>query len=367
MQQPSAPQPPTPDAPRPPFQSGLPPAVATAPPAGPLGTPSYAAVTFLLCAVYFALSFSFVNFAIRIYDALQPASGAQLVGPLLNVAVLLFGLLLIARIRVPQLRPSSAIGLVRRPSAGREAGLGAAVGWATGVAIVLPGVLTLRMHSNLLLNGFHLGAATASTLLLMLFVFGRQLVFCGLPFRSLTRATSPLFASVAFAGVAGLLTLYTAQGGAAEALLAAIAQLAFCMAAARTRAIWLGGALQFAWGFTITLLFGLPSFLWPPATGIVSSGMAGPRWLTGSFLGPEAALWAGIVMLAVLVAVWRLTRDYAWHYTFDPIVGAGYAMDVPPPAEHARMEQAVPLVQIGGVGTVVHDAPAVPIAPTERI
>lgn len=321
--------------------------------AATLRSPGSAAVTFLLCAVYFSLTLAVGRFAVHLLTSLRPALTIQLLEPLLDLLVLLAGFLLIARLRVPELRPFSAVGLVERPSASREVALGTAVGWAVGVALVLPGLILVRMHSALVLDGFHLGAAIASTLGLLLFVLIRQLLLCGLPFRSLAQATSPLFATVALAGLAALLTVATVHGDVAEVLFTAMAQLVFGMAAARTRAIWLGGALQFFWGFTVTLLFGLPSFLWPPAIGIVQSSMFGPRWLTGNIFGPEAALWAGVVVLAALIAVWRLTRDYAWHYTFDPIVGAGYSMHVPPPAEHALMEQAAAtsatLVQIGGI------------------
>lgn len=328
----------------------------TAPRAAGMPTsPGRAAVTFLVCAIFFTLATLTVGLAAHGLASALPGAGASTVAPLVSLVVLFAGFLVIARVRVPELRPLSAVGLVRRPSAGREFALGTAIGWATGIALVLPGLVLLRMRSSLAFDGFHLGSATASVLVLFFFVLSRQLVLCGLPYRSLSQATSPLFASVAFAGLAGLLTFYTASADAPEVLLAGMAQLVFGFAAARTRAIWLGTALQFAWGVTVTVLFGLPSFLWPPATGLVRSSMFGPRWLTGNIFGPEAALWAGLVVLAALAAVWRLTREYAWHYTFDPIVASGYAMDVPPPAEHTRMEQAgaptAPLVQIGGAAT----------------
>lgn len=314
-----------------------------------------AAFTFLLCAIYFSVTLALVGLLTHILDVVRPGGAGPLLGPLLNFVLLAAGLLAIARMRVPDLRPLSALGLVRRSSAGHEAALGAAVGWAVAVALVLPGVLLLRMQSSLLLDSFHLGAATASALALLLFVLARQLVLCGLPFRSLSQATSPMFATIAFAGMAALLTLYSTQGDVAEAVLAAMAQIVFCMAATRTRAIWLGGALQLVWGLCVTVLFGLSSFLWPPALGVVRTSMGGPRWLTGDGYGPEAALWGGLVVIAAAVAVWRVSREYAWHYTFDPITGAGYPMDVAPPAEHTRMEQAAvqtaPLVQIGGIAS----------------
>lgn len=333
---------------------------AVASPQGGTAPSGHAAMTFLLCAVYFTFTLVFAGWIVRVLGTIHPALNGALAEPLLQILLMLAGFLAIARVRVPELRAWSAVGLVRRPTVGQELSLGAVAGWAIGVVLVLPGVLLLRMHTEITWDGFHVGATAGSALILLLIVLVRQLALCGLPFRSLSRATSPLFASVAFSGVAALLTIYSVHGDTGQALVAAMAQMVFCLAAARTRAIWLGGALQLVWGFAITILFGLPSFLWPPAMGLVRSRIYGPRWLVGGFAGPEAALWAGVVLLAALIAVWRLTREYAWHYTFDPIVGGGYPMDVPPPAEHTRMQEAAertaPLVQIGGLPT----APAEP-------
>ena len=39
-----------------------------------------------------------------------------------------------------------------------------------------------------------------------------------------------------------------------------------------------------------------------------------------------------------MVVLVRVTRDYAWHYTYDPIVAAGYPMEARPPAAHVAME-----------------------------
>ena len=67
---------------------------------------------------------------------------------------------------------------------------------------------------------------------------------------------------------------------------------------------------------------------------------------------------AVIVLVLAIVVLVRVTRDYAWHYTYQPIVGAAYAVEVAPPAEHMAEERkaavAVPLVQIQGAA-----APAV--------
>jgi hypothetical protein len=56
------------------------------------------------------------------------------------------------------------------------------------------------------------------------------------------------------------------------------------------------------------------------------------------------------VMLAGMVLVYRVTKDWAWAYTLPEIVPAGYEVVVAPPAAHVAMEKAAapppPLVQI---------------------
>jgi hypothetical protein len=46
----------------------------------------------------------------------------------------------------------------------------------------------------------------------------------------------------------------------------------------------------------------------------------------------------------------RVTRDWAWYYTYKPIEPGGYPMDVAPPPAHIEMESkaasAPALVQI---------------------
>jgi hypothetical protein len=38
--------------------------------------------------------------------------------------------------------------------------------------------------------------------------------------------------------------------------------------------------------------------------------------------------------------LYRITRDFAWNYTHRPIMPAGYAVTIAPPAAHAAMEEA---------------------------
>lgn len=247
----------------------------------------------------------------------------------------------IALRRVRDLRPLSAIGFVRRPGVGREVAIGLAVGWAIAVALVLPALLTRNLHTLLSFDGIHAGQTLYSLLLILVTAVTTQVIASGLVFRSLVRATSPGRAVLSVALVTGISQIFQPGRDSTEALFYAVASTLFALAALRTRAIWLGIGLQAGWGAVLTLVFGVGSFYWPPAGGLVTSYVTGMRALTGSNDGPEASVWALLVMGFAAATLWRVTREYAWHYTFDPIEGAGYAVVVAPPAEHTRMaEQA---------------------------
>jgi hypothetical protein len=82
---------------------------------------------------------------------------------------------------------------------------------------------------------------------------------------------------------------------------------------------------------------------------LVYTSVTGRDWLTGGGYGPEAAPLTLLVLLAAMVVLYRISRDYAWNYTHAPIVPAGYAVVIAPPAAHTAMEAAAapaPLVQI---------------------
>jgi hypothetical protein len=100
------------------------------------------------------------------------------------------------------------------------------------------------------------------------------------------------------------------------------------------------------------ILFGLPISGISDFTSIVETRAVGHRWLTGGEYGPEGAAFTAIVLLIGIIILVRTTRDYAWEYTYVPIVAAGYPVEAPVPAAHAAMEEqarppaAVSLVQI---------------------
>lgn len=311
---------------------------------------SRAAGTFLLSACWIALALLTSRVALHVL----PDANGGIVHAALDALLLFAGLYWIGFRTVPNARPLSSVGFVRRPTQWTEFGAGIAIGWGIALLLVLPALLTMRLHSSVLHDRFYLGQSLLGVLLLVLIAAATQMIFYGLPFRSLVLATSPTLAALAIAVVSAAMVLLTRSGDWMQALFAGVASLLFSVAALRTRALWVPLGLQLGWSIAGTLLFGVNSFFWPTVSGPVQSLVSGPRWLTGGGLGPEASLLAFFFLAAGVVAIWRATRDYAWHYAVDPIVGAGIPMDVAPPAEHARMEeqaslQAVPLVQIQSV------------------
>ncbi len=310
-----------------------------------------AAGTFVLCAVWL-LALLFVSVVLL---HLAPGEHAPVLRAGIQLLLTLAGFYWIAVRRVKDLRPLSAVGLVQRPSMWREAGLGIALGWAVAVLLVLPALLTRNLHTLLAFDANHASQTIDSVALELLVATLTPAIFQGLAFRSLVRATSGTLAALSVAAVSGALILFTPGHDAGMALFAAVASLILSVAALRTRAIWMATGILVGWGLALNVVFGVGSFYWPTVSGVVTSYVTGPRWLTGSMFGPEASLWGLVVAFVALAAAVRLTRDYAWHYNHDPIVAAGYAMDIAPPQEHVRMEEAArtaaPLVQIQPAGT----------------
>jgi hypothetical protein len=87
------------------------------------------------------------------------------------------------------------------------------------------------------------------------------------------------------------------------------------------------------------ILFGLPVSGITDFASIIETRAFGRPWLTGGDYGPEGAAITAIVLLIGIVVLVRITRDYAWHYTYVPIVAAGYPMEPAPPAAHVAMVQ----------------------------
>lgn len=278
-------------------------------------------------------------------------------------ALLLGGFLLLARLGSDSLRPLSSVGLVRRPGLGTELSRGLALGWAVSLALVLPSALTGHLLFRISFTPESWLHLLTSVLILISFSGLLQLLVAGLPMRLLVRVTSPAWAMTAVYALTLLLTALSGHSSVLDCLVAALAIGLFAMGFLRTRALWFSLGLQIGWAVSECLLFGAASTHAPLTGGVLSATFTGPLWLTGGSYGPESSLFAPLVLVAAWFALMYLTRDYAWHYTYESPVPGGYPVEVPPPAQHAAQDAGRPQVPLIQIAPAVQDTR--PSAPQE--
>lgn len=283
--------------------------------------------------------------------------GLYLFHPLLTELFLLFlilvGFWLLDAISTRTASFSDILTLPRRSGFSREWSIGAAAGWAMAIAAVLPVLLTGHLHGHLTVAGKPFVLIPLGLLTLAVVTLVEELVFRGYPFRRLTEAIGPSWASIVLALLFAVVTVHNnAPDRVATALLVEFAfGLLLAMAYLRTHALWLPWGLHFAYRAIAGFALGLPIAVRPDFVSLLDTSATGPAWLTGGPFGLDAALLTVPVMIAGFALVFRLTRWYAWEYTHAPIVSGGYEVTVAPPKAHVDMERQAlaappPLVQI---------------------
>jgi membrane protease YdiL (CAAX protease family) len=231
------------------------------------------------------------------------------------------------------------LGLPKRPSARREWALGAAIGWGIVVLAVLPMALGGTLHVRLWMQPRALWLAALNVLTLAVAALAEEVAFRGYPYRRLIEGIGPVAATIGMSLLFGFGHALNPGATWTSILVTVLAGLLLSVAWLRTHGLWLGWGLHFAWNACMGVLFGLPVSGINNFASVVQTRAFGRLWLTGGDYGPEGAVFTAVVILigmAVLVAV---TRDYAWDYTYKPIVPGGYATEVQPPAAHVAMEQ----------------------------
>jgi uncharacterized protein len=244
------------------------------------------------------------------------------------------------------------LGLPKRFTSGREWQLGAALGWGLVVLAVLPMALAGTLHIQLWTQSRAFGLLLINLGTLAVAALVEEVAFRGYPYRRLIQAVGPVTATILMSFLFGLVHVLNPGATWASTLVTILAGLLLSVAWLRTHGLWLGWGFHFAWNASMGVLFGLPISGISDFTSIVETRAVGHRWLTGGEYGPEGAAFTAIVLLIGIILLVRLTRDYAWEYTYVPIVAAGYPMEAPVPAAHVAMEEqarpaaAVSLVQI---------------------
>jgi membrane protease YdiL (CAAX protease family) len=232
-----------------------------------------------------------------------------------------------------------ALGLPKRPTAAREWGIGAALGWGLVVLALLPMLLGGTLHPEFWTapRAFWLVLLNLATLAVS--ALGEEVAFRGYPYRRLIEALGPTKATVLMSLLFGGLHIFNPDATWISVLITMFAGVLLSLGWLRTHGLWLSWGLHFAWNASMGVLFGLPVSGITDFSSVVQTRAIGRFWLTGGDYGPEGALFTVLVLVVGMIILVRVTRDYAWDYTHRPIVAAGYPMDVPPPAEHTAMEQ----------------------------
>ena len=231
------------------------------------------------------------------------------------------------------------LGLPRRPTSRKEWLTGVAIGWGIVVLAVLPmalaGALRVRMWSEP--RAFWLVPLNLATIAVGTLVV--EVVFRGYAFRRLIEALGPAWATVGMALIFAAARALNPQMTGSGLLVTVILGVLLCVGWLRTHGLWIGWGFSFAWSAVTGVLFGLPISGFTGFSTVIDTRAYGSQTLTGGGYGPEAALFTALALLAGLVILVRATREYEWDYTHAPLVAAGYALDVPPPAAHTAMEQ----------------------------
>jgi len=253
--------------------------------------------------------------------------------------------------------------LPARPTVRQEWGLGIIVGWGMAVVAVLPMMLAGDLRPNFWLAPVAFVHLLVGVLVLLILSLAQEVVYRGYLFARLIRAMGPTVATLVMSVIAAAVSAIHPSAGPLSVLVTFLLSVLFSMAYLRTRALWLPWGLHFAWSACIGVLFGLPVGGWNSFSSVVDTSSYGSTWITGGFYGPEGALFTIVVAVAGMGVLYSLTRDLAWEYTQPVIVAAGYPMDVAPPAEHTKMEQAAAakpvLVQI--LATTPSEASTMPV------
>ena len=280
------------------------------------------------------------------------------------LTLLLIGFMVLEWIATRQAGIRAANALLPRATAGREFLVGAALGWAMLLAVVLPLVLLRDLHPVFAPAGTNWALALLSLLTLAAGTLALEVAFRGYLLRRLTAAVGPVLATIVLSGLYALaLNFDTDTATHLSVVVTFVLGVLFSLAYLRTHALWLGWGLHFAWAAAMGVLLGLPVSGVAAYSTLVTTYASGREALTGGDFGPEGSLLTLLAACGAMAVLYRATRDWAWEYTHPVLTPAGYAMDVAPPAAHTAMEstaQVAPLVQIlGTTSTAVSTMPAI--------
>jgi membrane protease YdiL (CAAX protease family) len=86
----------------------------------------------------------------------------------------------------------------------------------------------------------------------------------------------------------------------------ALAGVLFAFAYMKTRSLWLPFGIHYAWNFSQSTLYGLPtSGLLTPEKTLILASQEGPDWILGGSFGPEGGI---LATAALVIGIWYVLK-----------------------------------------------------------
>lgn len=242
--------------------------------------------------------------------------------------LLILGFWTMRRLGQPSAAASQALGLPTRPGWQREFALGAVVGWSAVVAVVLPVALIGGLVVTAFTNAHQFYVLILDLVALAAGTLAVEVTFRGYAFQRLTDALGPAMATFFMAVIYAIWRTHSGQSSTASVLVSFFLGWTLCLAALRTRAVWVSWGLHFAWVAAMGMLFGLPVTGSMSYSPVLATTAAGPSWVTGGFEGPEGGAFAVLVSFLLLFVVATATGELKHRYGHPEVVPGGIPVDL---------------------------------------
>lgn len=227
-----------------------------------------------------------------------------------------------------QRTPVADMGLVRRPGWRHEFALGGAIGWAGVTACALMIVIFGGMVVTFYTGWRQFALLPLDIAILLIASLAEEVAFRGYPFQRLIEAIGPLFATLFLSAVFAFIHINNPGASVASTLVTFCAGWLLSIAYLRTRALWVGWGIHFAWNASMAVLFGLPLSGLTQFSPVISSTAIGPTWLTGFDYGPEGSAVAIVVIIALIIGTVFATHDLKHRYAQPIIIPGGIPVDI---------------------------------------
>ena len=318
---------------------------------------------FFIAAVYYILA---RQLAATAANGLSSGVWFEFTDRAIFLFLLIVGFSAMGYIGQRQQQPLTEMGLAMRPGWRREFALGGALGWAGVTACALMIVVFGGMVVVFYIGWRQFALIPLDLAILLIASLAEEVAFRGYPFQRFIEATNPFVATVLLSVLFAAIHMGNPGASAASVLVTMIAGWVLSVAYLRTRALWVGWGIHFAWNASMAMLFGLPLSGLTQFSPVISSTALGPTWLTGFDYGPEGSAVGIVVLLSLFFVTIAATSGLKYKYAQPVIVAAGIPVDIDAAARRqheAAMGSAEPaqpqIVQIAGVQPPAAPAPEI--------